>query len=537
MFQVRHKVRWNGKSFICCLHLFAIFMPMATYGFFTAVFCLQWQIIGQIDDVMKFAKSTLLFNPREPLTLNIKLNWSKNIREERDFPTQIVFGEMDLLVCPLLNLAAWLEGGDTHGLLLFGSHQTNRAVSILLNKIFSSEIFLWVRAVGLLGTHSIRKGAASYAARCGMTRDWICCCGRWRMKKQQVDTYIEMTLPYPDARIASVCTGPQGPCKYAIKGGNAISDNITESLVPNIHATFGGEIARVLVLPLLWAAFEGDMTVNGYILPIIPKELATAMKDRWIAGRNSLACNLVENILLAVQQLGDQLAIVPLICPQVQASGGGAVVDPLHKMVGVNDGTAEGGVDNVTASGRGVVPATNAGSVGEVWTGKATLDTEALFSQQFQVQQRLEDLRQEMINLFGAQKCYLHTMNTNVRRIAVQPIFRGGIGHVRPGFHGSGPGVKLMKNPKDLFTVWKEWEFGMNGMKPAKDFTSHERGANKFTYCRRKVFWDAVNRLIARGHTSDTAVDRIHEAYGRGKSICEILRLMAQDRWQRVDRL
>jgi hypothetical protein len=41
------------------------------------------------------------------------------------------------------------------------------------------------------------------------------------------------------------------------------------------------------------------------------------MKERWIAARNSLACNPVKKILLAVQQLGDQLAIVPLICPQV----------------------------------------------------------------------------------------------------------------------------------------------------------------------------------------------------------------------------
>ena len=152
------------------------------------MFCLQWQIIGRIDDVMKLTKSTLLFNPREPSTLNIKLNWSKNIREERDCPTQIVFGAMDPLVCPLLNLAIWLEGGDNHGLLLFGSYQTNSAVSSLLDKIFSSELFLRVRAVGLLGTHSICKGAASYAARFGMMRDWICSCGQWRMKKQQVDT-------------------------------------------------------------------------------------------------------------------------------------------------------------------------------------------------------------------------------------------------------------------------------------------------------------------------------------------------------------
>jgi hypothetical protein len=157
-----------------------------------------------------------------------------------------------------------------------------------------------------------------------------------------------------------------------------------------------------------------------------------------------------------VQQLGDQLAIVPLICPQVQASGGGAVGEPLYEMAGVYCGTAEGGVDNATASGRRAVPAANAWSVGEVWIGKATLYTEALFSQQLQVQQRLKDLCQEMINLFGVQKYYLYTMNINLRRIAIQPVVRGGIGHVRPGFHGSGPGVKLMKNPNDLSTVWMD---------------------------------------------------------------------------------
>ena len=79
------------------------------------------------------------------------------------------------------------------------------------------------------------------------------------------------------------------------------------------------------------------------------------MKECWIAAGKSLACNPVEKISLAVQQLGDQLAIVPLICPQVQASGGGAVCEPLHEMVGVNCGTAEGGVDNATASGLSLI--------------------------------------------------------------------------------------------------------------------------------------------------------------------------------------
>ena len=99
-----------------------------------------------------------------------------------------------------------------------------------------------------------------------------------------MDTYIEMTLPYPNACTASVLTGPQGPCKYAVKGSNVISGSITESLVPSVRTTFGGEIARVLALSLLWAAFEGEMTVNGYTLPIIPEVLATALKERWIAA-------------------------------------------------------------------------------------------------------------------------------------------------------------------------------------------------------------------------------------------------------------
>ncbi len=38
---------------------------------------------------------------------------------------------------------------------------------------------------------------------------------------------------------------------------------------------------------------------------------------------------------------------------------------------------------------------------------------------------------------------------------------------------------------------------------------SQERGANKSTYSRRKVFWDVMNKMIASGHTSNSAVDNI----------------------------
>ena len=49
---------------------------------------------------------------------------------------------------------------------------------------------------------------------------------------------------------------------------------------------------------------------------------------------------------------------------------------------------------------------------------------------------------------------------------------------------------------------------GLNGKKAAKDYLSVERGANKVNYSRRKAFWDTVLKLMQRGHTSDSAIDR-----------------------------
>ena len=48
--------------------------------------------------------------------------------------------------------------------------------------------------------------------------------------------------------------------------------------------------------------------------------------------------------------------------------------------------------------------------------------------------------------------------------------------------------MKLYKNPKDLHTLWKEWEFGLNGVKPAKDFTYHERGAKNLITVNARCF-------------------------------------------------
>ncbi len=70
---------------------------------------LQWQIIGRIDDVIQLAMSTILKNSRYPFTLHIKMCVSTNIVCENQSPMQMLFGGMDPLVCPLLNLAVYLK--------------------------------------------------------------------------------------------------------------------------------------------------------------------------------------------------------------------------------------------------------------------------------------------------------------------------------------------------------------------------------------------------------------------------------------------
>ena len=89
--------------------------------------------------------------------------------------------------------------------------------------------------------------------------------------------------------------------------------------------------------------------------------------------------------------------------------------------------------------------------------------------------------------------------------------------------------IKLSKNPRDLYTLWKEYQFGLHGQKPAKDYTTAERGANKCNYCRRKRFWSVVELMIRQGETCDTAIDRIYTVYGRYMSVTKVLKELGND--------
>jgi hypothetical protein len=81
-----------------------------------AVMMLQWHFIGRINDIMCLVTTTIQQNLHHPFCLQLKICMSKNIRSEQDMPTQIFFASMDPLVCPVLNLAVYVEMFGTQGL-------------------------------------------------------------------------------------------------------------------------------------------------------------------------------------------------------------------------------------------------------------------------------------------------------------------------------------------------------------------------------------------------------------------------------------
>ena len=475
-----------------------------------SVLTLQWQLIGRIDDIMQLRTSTVLFNVRDSFTLHIKMSWSKNIRTEVQSPTQLLLAAMDPIICPLLNLAVFIETFGGHGGLMFD--RAKKTTTNLIDEILASSNFRAQRA-GRVGTHSFRKGSATFASRFGLPKDWVNLRGRWRGKKKQVDTYIDVDQPYPDARVAAVLCGPRGPCKYAVKAGMVVPAAFLDSIVPHCCAAFGTQVARVLTLPLLWAAYEREAQVSGAQRTLIPMRLAQEIQLEWIHAGGIPDVNPVEKIGLAVVQIGEQMCLGPLRAPHCHG----------------NDGN-EGAI-GMEEPQMGMVPAGGLGEQGITGTAEYDGRVSVLTSQLLLLQNRVEDLKNELSSILADHKRYMVNMNTNVRRIATQPVVRAVVPTSEKTIMS-----KLTKSLSDLFVLWREYEQGLDGGKAAKDYTAVERGSNKHTYSRRRVFWDAVVKLMARGYMADSAIDRISGAYRRRLSVTQVINEMKKDRMLGIKR-
>ena len=86
--------------------------------------------------------------------------------------------------------------------------------------------------------------------------------------------------------------------------------------------------------------------------------------------------------------------------------------------------------------------------------------------------------------------------------------------------------------PRDLLVLWREYQHGLNGRKPARLFSTHERNTppNKQKYYRRNVVWQCMRRQIARGLTPEQAARELLTLYGSEKKPTEISTLLVADK-------
>ena len=486
----------------------------------------QYYLIARCDDVAHFSIRDLHGHTDvrfAQFTLQSKVAWSKNVYEERDCPDQIFFGSFDTNYCLFISLSLYLEiwlgdhKANNNKYFLFGddNEHDNRAVeriktnySATLRKYFVD----FVRLSRELGTHSIRKYAASWARALGCLSDEIDGRGRWRKGSRRiVDRYINLEQQYLDAKVAvTLCVG--GAIKYCLVEGCGVTKPwLEENVVPGIAEYFGGDsIVFVLALPLLWICLNDNLAAER-----VPLTLSTRIKEAYERIRVlDVGVNPVKRVMLEVNRDQDKLSIDEI-----------SELDENGELVGSTTPTN----NNTRANGSQQNDRSNM-----ILIKLQQLQHQAAsnFDQQ---QQTTTNLRIEVLEKFKM-------VNKNMNKILIQPPrqrtpAQQAESDARNNFEQETEAARqptlvaeLSKAPKRLSDLWAEYAFGTGGRKAAKDFNSFERGAVKFSYCRRKVVWDCIAKFIHAGHSAPAAIEKILECYGKNQTVSNIIKSMVADK-------
>jgi hypothetical protein len=233
----------------------------------------QFHMIARIDDTTQVVMDHIRVHDNFENALKTRLNWSKNVQDERDAPWQIVLGSMNPIFCVFISLGLWLEFNLRSNATAMvspyvfafsdditvpggGLKAKETAQNIFGQKVLRMEEF---RSGGLLGSHSIRKFASTHVRRCGISKDDKDTRGRWKGRGRVSDRYDDVELPYPDCKVAEkLCMG--GACYYLINNSicnsNVMTTFILTKVVPNIRRRLPDSTAIVLGKAVLWLVFS-----------------------------------------------------------------------------------------------------------------------------------------------------------------------------------------------------------------------------------------------------------------------------------------
>ena len=503
----------------------------------------NWALINRVSDAIEFYRNEIRASPQFDGVLLAKLRWSKNVRDERDCPNQVLFGAYNPAFCVILALAIRLEyflgteeGRDSPFVFMkkipeeVSTEATGNDIALqkYLNKVktnvrnkLNQLVFKspnWVQQrEGKLGTHSWKKAPMTYAMRRGdVSKDNCDVRGRFKndsnRRARVSDRYIDVMQPWPDAKVAqALCVG--GVVKYSLDDSYGITvDWLFEHVVPNISKVYCRDVGKIFGSALLWAC----MDVEG--LTFVPRKLS----DKIIQAYSRVKVkdgNPVQKIRLYCRrnEMNDTLMIDEDIPYHVEASAASEENHP------------------VLTNGTAVITARNFGLQEEIIANRrhlkymeASISTE-INSLRHEIRDSLNKVHRAVnrISPLGLSAPARHSTTTmsstgNIRGVMVNR------NNETDG--QTGPLATLSPHPRTLSDMWLEYEVGLGGRKAAKDFTSAERGRCKSKYCRRNVFWTKVNEMIRRGYTSLTAIDKIQEVHGKQLSPTEIIKCLQDDK-------
>ena len=502
------------------------------YGI-TAMTNFQFHLIARVDDSTQLVLEHIRVHDTFTSALKTRLNWSKNVDDERDAPWQIVLGSLNPVYCVLCSLALWLElnlklnPAAMNSPYVFcisddvrvpeGGLKSKAMIQAAFTIMFRREEFKVEdggerggrrgEQASMLGSHSIRKYAATFARRCGVTKDEKDIRGRWKGTGRVSDVYDDVELPYPDAKVAEkLCGG--GPCFYVSDptlDATMMNTFVLSHVVPNIRKRLPESACLVLGKALLW-----------------------------------LICSPVADEYIPIDFKHDVL----LEWEHVRGADFDAELNPIKKMAV----TVSGDHGAVFIDMVGAIEA-DVGVAGQEHGGVPGTNNVAIRNQLLGMQSGLLSLRQDNLEMKTAinvikvnlERCF-GILNGNIRRMAMQPARRRTDGGERVGGEAAAEVPEraaandlammatLMPTPRSLHDLWQEYHHGVGGRKAARLFSYSERGRSKHRYHRRKVVWDLVGRLIRQGDTAETAIDKIYAVYGGQTSVTNIINGLKRDK-------
>lgn len=479
----------------------------------------QFHLIGRIDDVVHFKVDDLKSHGRFSYALQAKVRWSKNVMEERSCPDQILMGAMDPMFCILSNLGLYLEsylGNYPNSTYLFIHHGAQTGPKNLIQTYRSKLETVVLQNPAFIacspganrrgvGTHSYRKFPSQYAIDKGASPDDVEIRGCWKKRgRRVVFCYIDPGQIYSDAKVESLlCV--RGPVKYALRQGVEISDEwLFQNVVRNIRNCFSNDynLCKMFGLAVLFAVMDESIDVpNGIREQVTLAYMALGIDEP----------HPVIKIPIYVYRIDDRL-----------------MIDEINQQ-DLNAGNNVGYIIN------------------QVTTG--IMSHQALMVKLDRMERQINDQFRQVYSMIEASNRLTinnhNTMNANIRRFGgtIEGAFVVQRGRGRDRQHdipvGNGNAVRhqdalLSHNPRTLLELWREYKHGLDGRKPAEQFTMAERnsrvGGVKQKWYRRNVVWQCIERLVRGGDTAQVAVNKIHQAYGYNLSITEIINLMIRDK-------